>query len=32
MEYDPVEEYNKSVEIFEMHFRPKSEDIFRIIF
>lgn len=32
MGFDPVSEYNKSIEGFEMHFRPKSEDMFKIIF
>ena len=29
--FDPVIEYNKSIESFEMHFHPSSEDVFRII-
>lgn len=30
--YDPVEEYTKSVDNFEIHFRPSSDDLFRIVF
>ena len=29
--YDPVVEYNKGIEIFDMHFSPKPEDLFTII-
>jgi len=29
--FDPVIGYNKSVEEFDMHFRPKTEELFRII-
>ena len=28
--YDPVHEYNKSFELFEMHFNPKDKEIFMI--
>ena len=28
---DPVSEYNKAVEEFEMHFHPNNEEIFKII-
>lgn len=30
--FDPVVEYNKAVESFEMHFRPKGEEMFKILF
>lgn len=29
--FDPVTEYNKAIEGFEMHYHPNSEDVFRII-
>jgi hypothetical protein len=29
--YDPVVEYNKGLELFDMHFSPKPEDLFTII-
>ena len=29
--FDPVIEYNKAIEGFEMHYHPTSEDLFRII-
>lgn len=29
--YDPVVEYNKGQELFDMHFSPKAEDLFMII-
>ena len=29
--YDPVVEYNNGIEIFDMHFSPKAEDLFTII-
>lgn len=29
--FDPAVEYNKAIEGFEMHYKPSSEDIFRII-
>lgn len=29
--YDPVVEYNKSLELFEMHYQPSIEDLFRIV-
>jgi hypothetical protein len=29
--YDPVVEFNKAVELFEMNYQPTSEDLFRII-
>ena len=29
--FDPVMEYNKSVEEFEMHFHPSNEDLVKII-
>jgi hypothetical protein len=29
--FDPVTEYNKAIEEFEMHFHPSNEDIFKII-
>jgi hypothetical protein len=29
--FDPVIEYNKAIEGFQMHYHPTSEDIFRII-
>lgn len=29
--FDPVIEYNKAIEGFEMHYHPTSEDVFRII-
>ena len=28
---DPVIEYNKAIEGFEMHYHPEPEDIFKII-
>lgn len=30
-EYDPVVEYNKNLELFEMHFQPSEEDLFKMI-
>ena len=29
--YDPVVEYNKGLELFDMHYSPKAEDLFTII-
>lgn len=29
--FDPVTEYNKAIEEFEMHSHPNNEDMFRII-
>lgn len=29
--FDPVTEYNKTIEEFEMHYHPSNEDIFKII-
>ena len=29
--FDPVIEYNKAIEGFEMHYHPNSDDLFRII-
>lgn len=29
--YDPVVEYNKELELFDMQFNPKPEDLFSII-
>lgn len=29
--YDPVVEYNKSIELFEMHYQPQPQNLFRII-
>jgi hypothetical protein len=29
--FDPVLEYNKAVEGFQIHYHPSAEDIFRII-
>ena len=29
--FDPVTEYNKAVETFDMHYKPNPEDTFRII-
>ncbi|EGR26947.1 TPR repeat protein [Ichthyophthirius multifiliis] len=29
--FDPVGEYNKAIEGFEMHYHPSSQDVFRII-
>lgn len=29
--YDPVVEYNKSLELFEMHYQPTIENLFRIV-
>lgn len=29
--YDPVKEYNKAIELFDMHHLPPSEDLFKII-
>lgn len=29
--FDPVIEYNKAIEEFEMHCHPNNEDMFRII-
>lgn len=28
--YDPIHEYNKSLELFDMHFNPKDDEIFMI--
>jgi len=30
--FDPAVEYNKSIEGFEMQFKPKLDDMFKIIF
>lgn len=29
--FDPVVEYNKAVEEFEMHYHPSNENMFKII-